>query len=666
MMPTIRATQIATPPEWAVLQRQLMSTMEAATDMFVERFQDAAGNEYFVHDVDDVYESRKGRALLYSLGGDERLLDMALRDWNAATRFYSEEINPQAGEPIHPMFMPQLRNEWWNFAVAFNNDWFHMGEGSTAFYEFGLANPTISENIRRSEKFAAMYIGESDEAPNYDPEHKVFRSSFTSSQGPLRTMRGVTPLIHSTGVVTGELEMVRSFLDRGSLGDFGHRRGSDRGPSKEPLFTFLYPIVERLEGNWFEDETRREEIMDLFDRIILNGDEPTNMLAAGLVTNAYLYTGDDKYKKWVLDYVGAWIERTERNGGILPDNVGPTGKIGENRNGQWWNGVQGWNRRGGWDHMLYAVIVGVECALLLSGDRGYLDLLRSQMKLILDQATTREDGQLQVPNRYGPDGWAEPRVLSPKELSHLYHASMAAEDRDLLYLLRDGDKETDWNEIAPRGDGKGGSALHSRFNYYDGRNPDWPAHMMRAEIDWVLRTMDCMRLDTRDIPTLLEDNLWPVNPVQLKGLTHLITGAPEAQYNGGVQLGRVRFFDAERARPGLPLDMAALVDDLQDERAGIQLVNLNPTEGRTLIMQAGTYGEHSFTSAKYNEESYPRDNIPTLWPRAERTQSPKSVSIDGRYLRVELPPSTMIRIDAGMRRFVNDPTYSFPKDLQAS
>ena len=659
-IPGIRATQIAAPPEWAVVQRQLISTIESTTDLFVENFQDAAGNEHFVHDVDDVYESRRGRALLYALGGDERLLNMALREWNAATRFYSEEINQKAGEPIHPMFMPQLHNEWWNFAVAFNNDWFHMGEGSGSFYEFGLADPTIEENIRRSEKFAAMYTGEDPQAPNYDPEHRVFRSGFTSSQGPLLTMRGISPLIHSTGAVTGELEMVRSFLDPGSLGDFGHRRGSDQGPSKEPLFTHLYPVVERLEGNWFENPERRDEIMGLFDRIILNGDEPANLLATGLVTNAYLYTGDEKYKKWVLDYVGAWMERTEKNGGILPDNVGPTGQIGENRNGLWWNGVQGWNRRGGWDRMMFAVTVGAECALLLSGDHGYLEFPRSQLKLILDQATRREDGHLQVPNRYGPDGWAEPRSMGLQELNHLYHASMSPQDRELIYMLRDGDRETDWNEVAPRGDGKGGSADHSRFNYYDGRNDDWPAQMMRADLEWALRTMDCIRLDSRDVAEKLRDNYWPVNTVPLKGLVHLTTGAPMAQYNGGMQLGRVRFFDTQRARSGLPLDVAALVDDLQDDRAGIQLVNLNATEGRSLIMQAGTHGEHAFTEATYNEESYPKHDNPSMWPRAERSQDTKTVAINGRHLEVELPPSTMVRIDAGMQRFVNDPSYAFP------
>lgn len=58
-MPGIRATQITAAPEWALVQRQLLTTIEAAGDLSVEWFEDAAGNEHFVHDVDDVYESRR-------------------------------------------------------------------------------------------------------------------------------------------------------------------------------------------------------------------------------------------------------------------------------------------------------------------------------------------------------------------------------------------------------------------------------------------------------------------------------------------------------------------------------------------------------------------------------------------------------------------------------
>ena len=53
-----------------------------------------------------------------------------------------------------------------------------------AFYHFGLADPTISENFRRAKRFAAMFIDEDSEAPNYDPEHNVFRSPIQTSVGP--------------------------------------------------------------------------------------------------------------------------------------------------------------------------------------------------------------------------------------------------------------------------------------------------------------------------------------------------------------------------------------------------------------------------------------------------------------------------------------------------
>ena len=54
---------------------------------------------------------------------------------------------------------------------------------------------------------------------------------------------------------------------------------------------------------------------------------PLNLSATSLVTNAYLYTGEEKYRTWVLEYLNAWKERTARNGGIVPDNIGLTGEI---------------------------------------------------------------------------------------------------------------------------------------------------------------------------------------------------------------------------------------------------------------------------------------------------------------------------------------------------
>jgi hypothetical protein len=125
----------------------------------------------------------------------------------------------------------------------------------------------------------------------------------------------------------------------------------------------------------------------------------------------------------------------------------------------------------------------------------------------------------------------------------------------------------------------------------------------------------------------------------------VVLGAPQSVYNGGLLRATVRYFDSDLGRPGLPRNVAALVDELKSDKAGIQLVNLDRTETRRLIVQAGAFGEHQFTEVRYQEGDGAGDRI---------------ASVDGKYFAVELPPSTSVRIEAGMQRFANDPTYAFP------
>ncbi len=33
---------------------------------------------------------------------------------------------------------------------------------------------------------------------------------------------------------------------------------------------------------------------------------------------AFALTGETQYRDWVLEYLDAWVERTEQNGGIIP------------------------------------------------------------------------------------------------------------------------------------------------------------------------------------------------------------------------------------------------------------------------------------------------------------------------------------------------------------
>ena len=72
------------------------------------------------------------------------------------------------------------------------------------------------------------------------------------------------------------------------------------------------------------------------------GDHPQNLLATSLALNAYMLTGEAKYKDWLLEYVDAWRQRMLANDGIIPTNIGLDGKIGSAAGGKWYGGVYGW------------------------------------------------------------------------------------------------------------------------------------------------------------------------------------------------------------------------------------------------------------------------------------------------------------------------------------
>jgi hypothetical protein len=358
----------------------------------------------------------------------------------------------------------------------------------------------------------------------------------------------------------------------------------------------------------------------------------------------------------VLDYVQGWIDRIEANDGIIPDNVGATGVVGEARDGQWWGGLHGWSTgERAIDRLFLGLIIGAECAHLLSGgDDSYLEVLRSQVRVLMENSieTETESRCMVVPTSYGADGWDSYGDFSirggPPHLTHLYHASMSEGDHDTVTRVRDrwmnggGD---DWNDIPLTGDRGGARTEFSRFQYYDGKNPDWPMKILTAEYNEAITKYEEMMEDDRLPYDIITTNQMPQHLVLTKGLTQVTMGTPQATYNGGLLRATVRYFDKDRGRAGLPPDTAALVDELRPDGAGIQLVNTNHGETRRVIVQAGAFGEHDFTEVSYHREGDDGDT----------TQQ-----VHGKAFVVELPPSTAIRLNAGMNRYVNKPSYAFP------
>jgi hypothetical protein len=73
--------------------------------------------------------------------------------------------------------------------------------------------------------------------------------------------------------------------------------------------------------------------------------------------------------------------------------------------------------------------------------------------------------------------------------------------------------------------------------------------------------------------------------------------SPTSPAQGGALLyARLRYFDPERRRAGVPEDVAALVETLSDDGVTVSLVNTNQVAARTVTVQGGGYGEHQVLS----------------------------------------------------------------------
>jgi hypothetical protein len=106
------------------------------------------------------------------------------------------------------------------------------------------------------------------------------------------------------------------------------------------------------------------------------------------------------------------------------------------------------------------------------------------------------------------------------------------------------------------------------------------------------------------------------NPATVANLLRLTMGGLHHGNRTLVLHSRLRYFDADRRRPGLPLDVAALVEQLDAERAVVTLVNLSPLHPRRVMVQAGSYGEHQITTATGDGQALPASrNLPGPWGR---------------------------------------------------
>ena len=587
-MKTLKGQTRTAPPLWAVLQRRLIDAIDEAAPIFLQKYTRPGGSliwkEEYPGDgvwADDLYEAFFNWPHYYALGGSEYTGVKALEEWNAITR--------------------QLEHDYGRVAREFINDddWFHNAENYIYFYHLGMADPTNADTRRRAQRFAGLYLNDDPAVPNYDPEHRIVRSPCSGSKGPLFQMR------------RGEIHY-----------DLTHDHAT-LGPSFD------------LPANWWEDPETKRRVEERFDQVVMQGDVTVNLGVASLVATAFLHTGEARYREWIEEYVGAWIERTEANGGIVPDNIGPNGIVGEMRQGQWWGGLYGWTGRYGHGMMAHAITAAAEAALLVTGETRYLDLLRMHLNTLVEHGE-EEGGRLLVPYKHTDGGWTDFNPIDPNAPVHLWAASMEARDWQRLETLRRG-AEDEWRQVGPRGPRSLDDRAWTRF--LAGEFPDYPERILQANYREVCDRIAKVLADEQDL-TQLNVHWWQqVNPVVTEALVQLTTGAPQTIYWGGLAQGRVRYFDGEQQRPGLPPDVAALVTGLSNESAELTLVNLSASRIRRVIVGAGSFGEHCFGRVRAGDEA---------------------LDVDSTYFQVELAPASQIDLSLAMRRYCQQPSFRLP------
>jgi hypothetical protein len=639
-MKTIRASvPCSLPPAWAVLERHLFELMDESVHPFLERYTEPDGKliwrdtYHATRDgADDFYESSYNWPLLYVMGGGDHLLELGQRQWDAITAQLTD--------------LGLVRKEYER-----GYDQFHQGESYIYFYFLCMADPDNAKNRERAQRFAGFYLNEDPDAPNYDPEHKIIRAAHNGSEGPRWGWSDVEP----------------------------PRYGWAAGMR---VYGLPYEDVDDVDHyDDLKDPDKARRMGEVMQERMGKGDAATNLIVTSLATNAYLMTGARKYCDWVCEYVDAWMERAEANGGLLPDNVGLSGQVGEYIDGKWYGGLYGWTWPHGYYNIGMAATVAACNAYLITRNERYLDLPRKQYDEVEARGEMRKVRDLEMslrhhwtdalgeadedietfvtPYRYSDSGWFDYQPLSPVYPAAVWNVTMDAQDWARLEKLRSREP-IDWRKVGPARTKEDSGRERPWLRYIAGEFPEYPELMLRTSIGMVYRRLALIAQDDADLTEVNIHHWQEHNPVVTEALVQLTLGAPQIIYNGGLLYCRVRYYDADRQRPGLPPDVAALVETVEDTRTTLRLVNLSGTETRAVIIQAGGFGEHRFAQVRYEERisDYPGSQKSYTAPPLEL--EPRTETVDDRYLQVELPPATEIFLDLETERFVNEPTYATP------
>jgi hypothetical protein len=623
---------VLAPPTWAVLQRHLVDVVASAWPAFERKFSTPDGGLTYdgpmaTRDgVDDFYEPFFNWPTFAMLTGSADILDAAKRHWVGVTRQLTE--------------YGMLRDEYER-----GYDWFHQSESLLLFVGLCAADPEDDAFRARAERFARLFLpGSSTNV--YDQKLRMFRSPHVGADGP------------------------RPGLDD-STEPFAADQSGMR-PYGLPLRDI--PGIERWED--LEDPAKAQLMGEAMQERLGTGDVPVSLAATSLVTNAWLFGHDQDLADWVEEYVGAWRDRAAANGGLIPDNVGPSGAVGELHGGRWYGGHYGWT----WPHGLHSVEAGALVAAinyqLVTGDPDALELARTPLDTVLAHAVhdrldpveptlagnwrvrlpdLDEPVQL-VPYRVDDSGWFDWMPLQLAFPIWLWATSGAAADRTRIDAVR-ADSGYDWaRTVAFRSKEEAGHE-DAWFAWLQGDYPAYPEESLLMAMSQVARRRGILEQDLG--PQGDDIHRWQqLNPVVTEVLVQQIAGSPAPLYNGGLPIMRLRWWDVSSGSLGLPPDVAALVSAVDDAGVTVTLVNLGGDIDRELLLQAGTYGEDRIVTVDFDEANIDWAGGLHAAASPEDTRHRNQVNVGRSRMRVQLPHATRIELRLTIERGAYVPRHT--------
>lgn len=612
-MDVLTGTPARAVPAWAVLQRRLFAELEDAWRLFSERFTEPDGRLRGHLDlpdrdgVDDLYEPFFNWPAFYLLGGSDEVLDAAKHHWTGVTAQLTE-----AG---------MLTGEYEN-----GYDWFHQGESLLFFYGLCAADPDDPAFADRAHRFARLYTDPS--RGNYDPVANIVRAPHNGAlgartglddhpqpyAGPADMQRYGLPLEHVPGIAAWE-----------DLHDPAHAAAMGQAMQRAAA-----------------------------------GDVVVNLASAGLVANSWLYDHDPASADWVTRYVDGWHRRAVDNGGLVPDNVAPDGTVGGLHDGRWYGGHYGWTWPHGLPSIGSATVVAGLAAALVSGDDRHLDTARTVLDTVLEHAVTAPVSQtpyslrgqwltrlgaevdqpaLLVPHRHGRDGWFDYAPMPLELPTWLWWWSRDPADRARLDRVRAGLPPAA-DPVKPFRDKAEAGHEAAWLAFLDGDLPDYPERALSMALGQVARRVALMDAAATD-PDAAHLHFWQrVNPVVTEVLSQLVTGTPQVLYNGGLPHAAVVYEDADRRRPGLPADVAALVTGLGDDEVAVQLVNTSTSRTRRVVVRPSRFATDRLVGVRVTTErdgEYPGPS--TAYAARPGTVVVEQHPATGDGVEVVLPPA---------------------------